>query len=80
MIAETSVRDDRRSWLLAIDTATSRTVIALGDRAGRPILEEAWNAGHRHGEELLPHLQAVLMAAGLRLGDLAAIVRVAQGK
>ncbi len=60
--------------VLAIDTATSRTVIALGDLAGRPLAEEAWTAGHRHGEELLPHLQALLAANGLSLDDVAAIV------
>jgi len=64
---------DRRI-VLAIDTATSRTVIALGDLGGRPLAEEAWAAGFRHGEELLPHLQAILAAADLALGDVATVV------
>ena len=46
--------------LLAIDTATSVAVVALGDRAGRLLREARWVPGFRHGEELLARLDALL--------------------
>jgi len=49
--------------LLAIDTATRRAIVALGGLDGRPVAVDAWDAGHRHGEELLGHLEALLAAA-----------------
>ena len=60
--------------LLALDTATSRAVIALGRVDGTLVDEEGWSAGHRHGEELLLRLQALLARAGSRLADLTGIV------
>lgn len=46
--------------LLAIDTAMSRSVLALGSADGTLLAAETWPAGHRHAEELLPHLEALL--------------------
>jgi tRNA threonylcarbamoyl adenosine modification protein YeaZ len=59
-------------WL-ALDTATSRAVVALGGTAGRP-RAASWHAGRQHGETLLPALEALLRDAGVARGDLAAIV------
>ena len=60
--------------LLALDTATSHTVVALGDRHGDAVAVESWPAAHRHGEELLPRLRALLARAGRTLDDVVAIV------
>jgi tRNA threonylcarbamoyl adenosine modification protein YeaZ len=60
--------------ILAIDTATSVAVAALGDAAGRLVAEEPWVAGYRHGEELLPRIGRLLETRSIRIGDLAAIV------
>jgi len=61
-------------WLLAIDTATSRVVVAAGTREGRPIGERSFPAEHRHGERLLATIDELARAEGLALGDLAGVV------
>ena len=60
--------------ILAIDTATSVAVVALGDGEGRLIAEEPWVAGYRHGEELLPRVRRLLASSNVALTDLTAIV------
>jgi tRNA threonylcarbamoyl adenosine modification protein YeaZ len=60
--------------LLAIDTATSRVVVALGEADGTLVAEAAWEAGHRHGEELLPRARGMLERAGTGLDALGGIV------
>ncbi len=50
---------------LAIDTATSTAVLALGARDGTLLAADAWEAGHRHAEELLSRIAALLSAAGI---------------
>jgi tRNA threonylcarbamoyl adenosine modification protein YeaZ len=58
---------------LAIDTATSRTIVALG----RPGVEPAvasWPSGQRHGEELLAGLDRLLEQEGVALEALEGIV------
>ena len=60
--------------ILAIDTALRRAVVAVGRDDGTLIDEEAWVAGHRHGEELLPRLQVLLVRTGASLDDVRAIV------
>jgi hypothetical protein len=60
--------------ILALDTATSVAVVALGDAQGTPIAEVSWSAGHRHGEELLARIDRLLLDAGTDLPELAAIV------
>ena len=62
------------SLLLALDTATSQAVVALGDLDGRLVAERAWTAGHRHGEELLVQVRDLLAAERVELDDIAAIV------
>jgi len=66
--------DDRGGAILAIDTATSRAVVALGRPDGRPIGETSWQAGHRHGETLLPTLGRVLAENDVPRARLRAIV------
>jgi tRNA threonylcarbamoyl adenosine modification protein YeaZ len=61
-------------WLLAIDTATSRIVVAAGTADGRRISALDWPAGHRHGERLLPGVEELLRVTGLARADLAGIV------
>lgn len=60
--------------LLAIDTATSAAVVALGEPDGRLRAEASWPPGQHHSEELLPRIAALLAGAGLRPADLGAIV------
>jgi tRNA threonylcarbamoyladenosine biosynthesis protein TsaB len=59
---------------LAIDTATSQAVVALGTPDGVLIGAEVWPAGQRHSEELLPRVARLLTGAGLQLEDLVGIV------
>jgi len=60
--------------LVAIDTATRRAAIALGPGSGVPLASRSWEAGYRHGEELLAVLDELLREAAIGLGDLAGVV------
>ena len=60
--------------ILALDTATSVAVVALGDAAGTLLAEATWTAGHRHGEELLARIQRLLDETATGLPELRAIV------
>jgi len=64
----------RRAWILALDTATSRVVLAAGLVDGTPIGETTWVAGYRHGETLLPAIGRLTGEANLRRSRLAGIV------
>ena len=46
--------DSARTVILAIDSATTRVVVAVGTRSGELIEATDWPAGYRHGETLLP--------------------------
>lgn len=59
--------------LLAIDTATDRASIALGNPGGEP-LEENISGARRHAAALLPTIQKVLDRAGVSLGQVSGIV------
>lgn len=59
--------------VLAIDTATSRAVVALGTVAGALLDGETWLAGHRHGEDLIERIRRLLDRAAIPLTGLAAI-------
>jgi tRNA threonylcarbamoyl adenosine modification protein YeaZ len=61
-------------YILAIDTSGTSAVVALGEDDGRPVAERRWQAGYRHGEELLAQIDAMLAASGVGLTDLAGIV------
>lgn len=70
---------DGSGLLLAIDTATSRAVVALGAAGGRLLAADTWTAGHRHVEELLPRLDALLAGHGLDRRALASVAGVVVG-
>jgi tRNA threonylcarbamoyladenosine biosynthesis protein TsaB len=69
-----AARDGRRRAILALDTSSSRVVVALGLPDGTPIGETTWVAGHRHGETLLPSLGRILGENNIRRSRLIAIV------
>jgi len=63
--------------VLAIETATTRALVALGTLDGELLAVEEWEAGHRHAEELLVRVARLLADAGIRRpapGTLAGIV------
>ncbi len=60
--------------ILAIDSATTRIVVAVGTLTGSPIETTEWPAGYRHGETLLPAVDALLGQLGIARERLAAIV------
>jgi len=66
--------DPAAPWLLAIDTGTSRIVVAAGRPDGTLIRAMSWPAGHRHGEQLLAGVEELLSATGLRRAALAGVV------
>ena len=59
--------------ILAIDTALLRAVVALGTADGTLSRRLRWEAGHRHGEELLPRLKSLLAAHGIAARDRSAV-------
>jgi len=61
-------------WLLAMDTGTSRVVVAAGRLDGTIIAEAAFPAEHRHGERLLATVDDVATKAGVALDGLAGII------
>jgi tRNA threonylcarbamoyladenosine biosynthesis protein TsaB len=60
--------------LLAMDTATTHAVIALGGPDGTMVQQRSWAAGYRHGEELLARIEALLGDAAVSAGDLGGLV------
>jgi tRNA threonylcarbamoyladenosine biosynthesis protein TsaB len=60
--------------LLAIDSATTRVVVAAGTRDGALLDMIDWPAGYRHGETLLPAIDDLLRRLAIERGRLAAIV------
>ncbi len=69
-----SGRDGRRDWLLGIDTATSRVVVAAAAPDGAFLGATSWEAGYRHGEQLLPAIGRLHGELNLRRSRIAAIV------
>ena len=61
-------------WLLALDTATTRIVVAAGTADGRLLAAEAFEGRYRHSQELMPALVRLIEANGLRLAELAGVV------
>lgn len=81
-VEQATIGEEAARWaggplLLAIDTATRRAVVALGAPDGRPVAVDAWEAGHRHGEELLGRLEALLQAVADGAAGRAALRRIA---
>jgi tRNA threonylcarbamoyl adenosine modification protein YeaZ len=68
----TAPRDD--AVVLAIDTATTRVVVAVGTTAGTVIDATEWPAGYRHGETLLPAIDDLLSRLDIGRAGLSAVV------
>jgi tRNA threonylcarbamoyl adenosine modification protein YeaZ len=66
--------DGRRDWLLAIDTATSRIVVAAGALDGAPLGVTTWEAGRTHGEQLLPAIGRLTGEANLRRSRIRGVI------
>lgn len=60
--------------ILAIDTATTRVVVAAGTLEGATLQSNEWAAGYRHGETLLPAIESLLDGLDIARDQLAAIV------
>ncbi len=60
--------------ILALDTATTRIVVALGTTDGMMLAEASWPAGYRHGETLLPAIERLLDEQGVDRTRIAAII------
>ncbi len=69
-----STHDGRRHGILAIDTATSRALIATGTPDGVIDGLSTWVVGYRHGETLLPTIGRFLGEQNLRRSRLVGIV------
>jgi tRNA threonylcarbamoyl adenosine modification protein YeaZ len=65
--------------LLAIDTATSRVVVARGRPDGTLEDQTSWDAGYRHGEALLPAIERLLAPVGGRAALSAVVVGTGPG-
>jgi len=60
--------------ILVLDTATRTPVVALARPDGTLVAERRWQSHHRHGEELLQHLDEMLGEAGVSRQDLTGVV------
>jgi tRNA threonylcarbamoyladenosine biosynthesis protein TsaB len=60
--------------ILAIDSATTRIVVAVGTTDGAVLEATDWPAGYRHGESLMPAIDATLDRLGIERGRIAAVV------
>ena len=70
----TAAADAGRTAILALDSATTRVVVAVGTTAGALIEAIDWPAGYRHGETLLPAVATLLDRLALARTALAAVV------
>ena len=61
-------------WLLAVDTATTRILVAAGSSNGRLLGADVFEGRYRHSQELMPAVVRLLDGLGLRLPELAGIV------
>lgn len=61
------------SVLLALDTATRTPVLGLAQPDGPLVGQRRWRSAHRHGEQLLQELDALLAEGGMTAQQLAAI-------
>src|SRR5436190_11433574 len=66
--------DGRRDWLLAIDTATSRIVVAAAARDGTLLGATTWQAGRTHGAQVLPAIGRLHGEANLRRSRIRGVI------
>ncbi len=64
----------RRPWLLVIDTATSRVVVAASAPDGTLLGATTWEAGRTHGERLLPAIGRLHGEANLRRSRIRGVI------
>ena len=62
------------AFLLAIDSATTRVVVALGTIDGVLVEGADWPAGYRHGETLLPAIAGLMKQFHTTAASLAAVI------
>jgi tRNA threonylcarbamoyladenosine biosynthesis protein TsaB len=67
-------RETVPTTILAIDTATTRVVVAAGTLDGATLETSEWAAGYRHGETLLQAIESLLVGLHVAREQLAAIV------
>ncbi len=60
--------------LLVLDTATRTPVLGLARENGDLIAHSEWTSRHRHGEELLEHLDQLLASAGVQRTAIGGVV------
>ena len=66
--------DGRRDWLLAIDTATTRAIVAAGGLDGTALGITTWVVGRTHGEQLLPAIGRLHGEANLRRSRIRGVI------
>src|SRR4051794_4049148 len=66
--------DGRRPWLLVIDTATSRVVVAAAAPDGTLLGATTWEAGRTHGGSLLPAIGRLHGEANLRRSRIRGVI------
>jgi tRNA threonylcarbamoyl adenosine modification protein YeaZ len=64
----------RRDWLLVIDTATSRIVVAAAAPDGTLLGATTWDAGRTHGAQLLPAIGRLTGEANLRRSRIRGVI------
>ena len=74
MSAAAATTDGRRPWILGIDSATSHVVVAAAAPDGQFLGATTWEAGYRHGEQLLPAIGRLHGELNLRRSRIAAII------
>jgi tRNA threonylcarbamoyl adenosine modification protein YeaZ len=72
--ATTPRSDGRRDWYLAIDTATTRAVVAAAALDGTPLGITTWIAGRTHGEQLLPAIGRLHRETNLRRSRIRGVI------
>jgi tRNA threonylcarbamoyl adenosine modification protein YeaZ len=72
--AATRGNDGRRSWLLAIDTATSQVVVAAAAPDGTLLAVSTWAAGRTHGAQLLPAIGRLTSENDLHRSRIAGVI------
>jgi tRNA threonylcarbamoyl adenosine modification protein YeaZ len=64
----------KRSYVLALDTATRHPALGLVGSDDALVTERQWESRHRHGEQLLEELDALLAGVGGSGGDLRGVI------
>jgi len=60
--------------ILVLDTSTRTPVVALSQTDGTLVAERHWSSNHRHGEELLQHIDELLAEAGVAKSDIEGVI------